>query len=288
MFLVLAAIVLTVRMPHAPSRAARACRRARPRGLRTLMGHRAHGAAVRARVRAVLRLLRTVRVGTERVRRRGRRDLAVHAGHRARRQHGDDRGRAVRRPEVRGAPRAVAGDRRRRRHLGRRLDRRRDSRGLGHGSQAMATAAFISTYALFGLGESMLSPTVAPLVADLAPAGWWGQYNSRVRAGQAAPRWPSGAGRGRADGCRAARGGRTSVTFLLFSLGITFLALRLGEAAHSGAGPAVAGRQRVVMQSSRSPPPRRRESGEVTRTGGRCLRVPATRAFSGSPSPASR
>ncbi|MPY64815.1 MFS transporter, partial [Streptomyces spongiae] len=50
--------------------------------------------------------------------------------------------------------------------------------GLGHGSQAMATAAFVSTYALFGLGEAMLSPTVAPLVADLAPAGMAGQYNS--------------------------------------------------------------------------------------------------------------
>ncbi len=50
--------------------------------------------------------------------------------------------------------------------------------GLGHGSQAMATAAFISTYALFGLGEAMLSPTVAPLVADLAPESMVGQYNS--------------------------------------------------------------------------------------------------------------
>ncbi|MFF9660435.1 MFS transporter, partial [Streptomyces griseoluteus] len=50
--------------------------------------------------------------------------------------------------------------------------------GLGHGSQEMATAAFVSTYALFGLGEAMLSPTVAPLVADLAPTGLAGQYNS--------------------------------------------------------------------------------------------------------------
>ncbi|WP_181447068.1 MFS transporter, partial [Streptomyces sp. NTH33] len=50
--------------------------------------------------------------------------------------------------------------------------------GLGHGSQVMATAAFVSTYALFGLGEAMLSPTVAPLVADLAPDGLAGQYNS--------------------------------------------------------------------------------------------------------------
>ncbi|SCK26113.1 Dipeptide/tripeptide permease [Streptomyces sp. WMMB 714] len=50
--------------------------------------------------------------------------------------------------------------------------------GLVHGTQAVATALLIGTYALFGLGETMLSPTVAPLVADLAPARLMGQYNS--------------------------------------------------------------------------------------------------------------
>lgn len=50
--------------------------------------------------------------------------------------------------------------------------------GLVHGAQMVATALLISTYALFGIGESMLSPTVAPLVADLAPASLIGQYNS--------------------------------------------------------------------------------------------------------------
>lgn len=50
--------------------------------------------------------------------------------------------------------------------------------GLVHGTQAVATALLITTYALFGLGETMLSPTVAPLVADLAPARLVGQYNS--------------------------------------------------------------------------------------------------------------
>ncbi|GAA1925090.1 MFS transporter [Streptantibioticus ferralitis] len=50
--------------------------------------------------------------------------------------------------------------------------------GLIHGHQMWATGAIISTYALFGLGEAMLSPTVAPLVADLAPARMVGQYNS--------------------------------------------------------------------------------------------------------------
>ncbi|MGI5353370.1 MFS transporter [Streptomyces sp. CA-250714] len=50
--------------------------------------------------------------------------------------------------------------------------------GLVHGAQAVATALLIGTYALFGVGETMLSPTVAPLVADLAPARLVGQYNS--------------------------------------------------------------------------------------------------------------
>ena len=50
--------------------------------------------------------------------------------------------------------------------------------GLIHGHQMWATGAIISTYALFGLGEAMLAPTVAPLVADLAPARMVGLYNS--------------------------------------------------------------------------------------------------------------
>lgn len=50
--------------------------------------------------------------------------------------------------------------------------------GLVNGSQAVATALLIGTYALFGVGETMLAPTMAPLVADLAPARLVGQYNS--------------------------------------------------------------------------------------------------------------
>lgn len=50
--------------------------------------------------------------------------------------------------------------------------------GLVHGAQAVATGLLISTYALFGVGESLLSPTVSPLVADLAPSRLIGQYNS--------------------------------------------------------------------------------------------------------------
>ncbi|MEW1858944.1 MULTISPECIES: MFS transporter [unclassified Streptomyces] len=50
--------------------------------------------------------------------------------------------------------------------------------GLMHGNHTLAVAAIISTYALFGLGEAMLAPTVNPLVADLAPDRMVGQYNS--------------------------------------------------------------------------------------------------------------
>ncbi|MFR9797733.1 MFS transporter [Streptomyces sp. MS06] len=98
--------------------------------------------------------------------------------------------------------------------------------GLGHGSTAMATAAFISTYALFGLGEAMLSPTLGPLVADLAPSGLAGQYNSAFAlvkqlalaigpavGGPLGASWPA----------------PYIVVFVLFSLGITLLAVRLGR-----------------------------------------------------------
>ncbi|GAA3819436.1 MFS transporter [Streptomyces phyllanthi] len=98
--------------------------------------------------------------------------------------------------------------------------------GLGHGSQAMATAAFVSTYALFGLGEAMLAPTVAPLVADLAPAGMAGQYNSAFAlVKQLALAVGPAVGGPMGASLHAAY----IVTFLLFSLGISVLAIRLGR-----------------------------------------------------------
>jgi MFS family permease len=42
----------------------------------------------------------------------------------------------------------------------------------------LATVSLIGTYALFGLGEAMLAPTVGPLVAELAPPSMLGRYNS--------------------------------------------------------------------------------------------------------------
>ncbi|RCH61920.1 MFS transporter [Streptomyces sp. SDr-06] len=98
--------------------------------------------------------------------------------------------------------------------------------GLGHGSQAMATAAFVSTYALFGLGEAMLSPTVAPLVADLAPESMVGQYNSAFAL---VKQLALAVGPAVGGPMGAALHGPYIVTFVLFSLGITVLALRLGK-----------------------------------------------------------
>ncbi|MBO0918978.1 MFS transporter [Streptomyces laculatispora] len=98
--------------------------------------------------------------------------------------------------------------------------------GLGHGSQTMATAAMISTYALFGLGESMLSPTVAPLVADLAPESMVGQYNSAFAL---CKQLALAVGPAVGGPMGASLHGPYIVTFVLFSLSITVLALRLGR-----------------------------------------------------------
>ncbi|WP_406445965.1 MFS transporter [Streptomyces sp. NBC_00631] len=98
--------------------------------------------------------------------------------------------------------------------------------GLGHGSQEMATAAFVSTYALFGLGEAMLSPTVAPLVADLAPEGMAGQYNSAFAL---VKQLALAVGPAVGGPLAASLPAPYVVTFLLFSLGISVLAVRLGK-----------------------------------------------------------
>ncbi|MGY0492781.1 MFS transporter [Streptomyces sp. WG-D5] len=118
--------------------------------------------------------------------------------------------------------------------------------GLGHGSQAMATAAFVSTYALFGLGEAMLSPTVAPLVADLAPAGMVGSYNSAFAL---VKQLALAVGPAVGGPMGAALHGPYIVTFVLFSLAVTVLAVRLGKRLTPVQNqPSLAG-ARVVMQS---------------------------------------
>ncbi|MFE9645571.1 MFS transporter [Streptomyces sp. NPDC006365] len=119
--------------------------------------------------------------------------------------------------------------------------------GLGDGSQAMATAAFISTYALFGLGEAMLSPTVAPLVADLAPTGMAGQYNSAFAL---VKQLALAVGPAVGGPMGAALHGPYVVTFLLFSLGITFLAVRLGRQLTPVQNQPSMARSRVVARSA--------------------------------------
>ncbi|MEU0845507.1 MFS transporter [Streptomyces sp. NPDC005962] len=98
--------------------------------------------------------------------------------------------------------------------------------GLVPGGQVMGTAAIISAYALFGLGEAMLSPTVAPLVADLAPPSLLGQYNAAfslvkqlaLAVGPAFGGLMAGAG----------LYGAYVAVLIVCSLGISVLALRLG------------------------------------------------------------
>ncbi|MET7935961.1 MFS transporter [Streptomyces sp. NPDC005322] len=99
--------------------------------------------------------------------------------------------------------------------------------GLVPGSQAIGIVAIISAYALFGLGEAMLSPTIAPLVADLAPPSLLGQYNSAfslvkqlaLAVGPAVGGLLAGAG----------LFGLYISTLIVCSLGLTVLALRFGR-----------------------------------------------------------
>ncbi|MBD0418070.1 MFS transporter [Streptomyces sp. TRM S81-3] len=117
--------------------------------------------------------------------------------------------------------------------------------GLGHGSQAMATAAFISTYALFGLGEAMLSPTLAPLVADLAPTGMAGQYNSAFAL---VKQLALAIGPAVGGPLGASLHAPYVVVFLLFSLGISVLAVRLGRQLTEVQNQPALARSRVVTQ----------------------------------------
>ncbi|MBX9397285.1 MFS transporter [Streptomyces sp. TRM72054] len=123
--------------------------------------------------------------------------------------------------------------------------------GLGHGSQEMATAAFISTYALFGLGEAMLSPTVAPLVADLAPSGMAGQYNSAFAL---VKQLALAVGPAVGGPMGASLHAPYIVTFLLFSLGITVLAVRLGRQLTEAQDQPWLARSRVVTRGGAAEP----------------------------------
>ncbi|MFF8968553.1 MFS transporter [Streptomyces sp. NPDC014995] len=124
--------------------------------------------------------------------------------------------------------------------------------GLGHGSQEMATAAFVSTYALFGLGEAMLSPTVAPLVADLAPDGLAGQYNSAFAL---VKQLALAVGPAVGGPMGASLHVPYIVVFLLFSLGISVLAVRLGRQLTAVQNQPWLGRKRVVARGGAAAEP---------------------------------
>ncbi|MBY8881416.1 MFS transporter [Actinacidiphila acidipaludis] len=99
--------------------------------------------------------------------------------------------------------------------------------GVVHGHHAAAVAAIISTYALFGLGEAMLAPTVSPLVADLAPERMVGQYNAAFAlVKQLALALGPAVG-----GVLAAAGAYDAYLLMLVvcSLAISAIALRLGR-----------------------------------------------------------
>ncbi|MCI0386752.1 MFS transporter [Streptomyces sp. CNQ085] len=98
--------------------------------------------------------------------------------------------------------------------------------GLVADHHAAAVAAIISTYALFGLGEAMLSPTVAPLVADLAPAPMIGRYNSAFAL---VKQLALAIGPAVGGPMGATAHGPYIVMLVLCSLGVTVLALLLGR-----------------------------------------------------------
>ncbi|MFG2820299.1 MFS transporter [Kitasatospora sp. NPDC048365] len=50
--------------------------------------------------------------------------------------------------------------------------------GLIRSEALAATVAVVAIYALFGVGESLLAPTLGPIVADLAPTRLLGTYNA--------------------------------------------------------------------------------------------------------------
>ncbi|MFI0943355.1 MFS transporter [Streptomyces sp. NPDC021020] len=104
--------------------------------------------------------------------------------------------------------------------------------GLLHGHHAVAVVAIISTYALFGLGEAMLAPTVSPLVADLAPEGMVGRYNAAFALVK-----QLALAIGPAVGGLVAAAGAYDVYVMLLvgcSLGVSVLAVRLGRTLTAG------------------------------------------------------
>jgi MFS family permease len=123
--------------------------------------------------------------------------------------------------------------------------------GLVNSHHAVAVVAIISTYALFGLGEAMLAPTVSPLVADLAPERMVGRYNAAFAlVKQLALAVGPAVG-----GLIAAAGAYDAYVVLLVgcSLGVSVIALRLGR--HLSASQDAPTRPTRVVTHSPTPTP---------------------------------
>jgi MFS family permease len=118
--------------------------------------------------------------------------------------------------------------------------------GLVHGHQAVATALLVSTYAAFGLGEAMLAPTMAPLVADLAPRGRVGQYNSAFALVKQVALAVGPAFGGALAGAGAY--GPYVVALVVASLGIGALAVRMGALLSAAQDRPVAAGSRQVRR----------------------------------------
>jgi MFS family permease len=93
----------------------------------------------------------------------------------------------------------------------------------------------------------MLSPTVAPLVADLAPAGMAGQYNSAFAL---VKQLALAVGPAVGGPLGASLHAPYIVAFLLFSLAITVLAVRLGRELTDAQDRPWTARSRVVARGA--------------------------------------
>jgi MFS family permease len=99
--------------------------------------------------------------------------------------------------------------------------------GLVGPGTALATAAILGTYMLFGAGEMLLSPVLGPLVADLAPASQLGRYNAAFAGVRQVAMVAGPAFAGLMVGMRAYPE-YLGILFLC-TIGVSVLALRLGR-----------------------------------------------------------
>jgi MFS family permease len=119
--------------------------------------------------------------------------------------------------------------------------------GLFHGGSFAAIGSMMMTYALFGVGEALLAPTLGPIVADLAPARLLGTYNAAFALVK-----QIAIALGPTLGVLLVGAGLSTVylaTLALFCVAITVLAWRLRRVLPAVADNAVPARSTVVAGS---------------------------------------